>query len=123
MGYSKIENRKSKIENINSTLSLIIPCYNCLEYLNSCLFSLEKQTFKNFEVIIVDNGSSDGLSPLLQKTAFSYPVIIHQENQNTGYANGVNTGIAYCTNDIVVVLNSDLTFELQTVCCSLGSAA
>ena len=43
-------------------ISIIIPIYNVEKYLSRCLGSVEKQTFKDFEVIMVDDGSTDGLS-------------------------------------------------------------
>ena len=40
-------------------VSVIVPIYNAEKYLNACLFSIQNQTFKNFEVLLIDDGSSD----------------------------------------------------------------
>ena len=92
-------------------LSLIIPCRNGLGFLKDCLASLELQAFKKFEVVIIDNGSEDGLGEWLKGARFPYPLRVLSEKINLGYAAAVNKGISRSSAKTLVVLNSDLTFE------------
>ena len=48
-------------------ISVIIPCYNCEKWIGKCLIALEKQTYKNFEVICVDDCSTDDTKKILMK--------------------------------------------------------
>ncbi|MBN2144690.1 MAG: glycosyltransferase [Candidatus Aureabacteria bacterium] len=92
-------------------LSLIIPCHNALPYLSTCVESLKKQGFQNWELIVIDNGSTDGLKEWIRNQSFSFPFLFSRNEINPGYAAGVNQGAANCRGEIIVVLNSDLTFE------------
>lgn len=91
-------------------ISLVIPCRDNLPFLKKCLDSLEKQLFRSFEVVVVDNGSSDGLEREILSPR-SFPVLILHEKENRGFAGAVNRGIRSCRAKIVVVLNADLTFD------------
>ena len=51
----------------NSQISVIIPIYNCEKYIKECLSSLIKQTFKNFEIICINDGSNDNTLKILKK--------------------------------------------------------
>jgi GT2 family glycosyltransferase len=70
-----------------STVAVIIPNYNGKKYLADCLKSLQKQTFKDFCVIIVDNASTDGSAEQVANAE------IIRLTENTGFANAVNVGI------------------------------
>lgn len=87
----------------NPAISLIIPCRNCLCFLKECLASLENQTFRNFEIVVVDNGSDEKI--------VNEKIKVIREDKNTGYAAGVNKGIINSKGNLIVVLNSDLTFD------------
>lgn len=78
------------------TISVIVPVYNVEKYLKRCLESILKQTFRNFEVILVDDGSTDGSSNLCERYAKQYKNInvIHQ--QNAGQAVARNKGLDWC---------------------------
>ena len=72
-------------------VSVVIPNYNGIAFLDSVLASLEGQTLKNFEVIFVDNGSSDGSCSFV---AGNYPwVHIIELPENYGFCKAVNEGI------------------------------
>jgi GT2 family glycosyltransferase len=90
-------------------VSVIIVNWNGREYLPACLDSLRGQSFRDFEVIIVDNGSSDGSRELLQA---SYPwVIVVPLSSNTGFAGGNNAGFVMSRGMYVVTLNNDTRVE------------
>ena len=86
-------------------LSVIIPNYNGKKYLGDCLRSLEKQTFGVFDVIIVDNGSTDGSQEYI-KTKWPNVQLIELP-ENTGFANAVNVGIKAAESEYVFLLNND----------------
>ena len=81
-------NKKSDLK--NPLLSIIIPHHGGANILNECLSSLEKSTYKDYEIIIVDNGSKDN-SIKEAKNKFPYINILTQ-NKNLGYAGGCNRG-------------------------------
>jgi len=90
-------------------ITVIIPHYNGEEILKRCLKSLQTTQCKDFEVLIVDNGSQDN-SLHMVKTEFPEVNII-QNNKNLGYAGGCNIGIKSCNSKYVVLLNNDTTVE------------
>lgn len=86
-------------------ISVIIPNYNGIAYLDGVLSSLERQTFTDFEVILVDNGSTDGSASF---AAFSYPwVHVIQLSDNFGFSRAVNEGIRASRAPYVLLLNND----------------
>lgn len=86
-------------------VSVIIPNWNGLRLLRPCLDSLRRQTFRDFEVIVVDNASSDGSA---QALAEEYPEVrVVALQQNLGYAGGCNAGIRAAQGAILVMLNND----------------
>ena len=86
-------------------VSVVIPNYNGIAFLDSVLASLEGQTLKNFEVIFVDNGSSDGSCSFV---AGNYPwVHIIELSENYGFCRAVNEGIKASRAPYVLLLNND----------------
>lgn len=85
--------------------SVIIPNWNGKHLLKKCLTSLEKQTFKDFEVLIVDNGSTDDSIDYIRK--YFPKVGILELNKNYGFARAVNEGIKNSAGDYLVLLNND----------------
>lgn len=90
-------------------VSVIIPNYNGMQYMKKCLESLQKQTLKEFETIVVDNGSEDGSRELVQR---EYPwVRVIALSENTGFCRAVNEGIKAAESEYVVLLNNDTEAE------------
>lgn len=86
-------------------ISIVIPNWNGKEYLRACLRSLEKQTRKDFVVIVVENGSRDGSAAMVAK---EFPKVeLIQNAENLGFAGGVNCGIRVAKTEYVVLLNND----------------
>ncbi len=91
-------------------VSIIIPNYNGEQYLSDCLNALKKQTFKEFEVIMVDNGSSDNSIETARKLYEGIGIVALSEN--TGFARAVNEGIRVAKGEYVILLNNDtIPFE------------
>ncbi len=82
---------KKNEENDMRELSVVIPNWNGMAYLKACLDSLENQSFQNFEILMVDNGSKDGGTAFVRK---HYPQVrILELDQNYGFCRAVNLGI------------------------------
>ena len=88
-------------------ISVIVPIYNVAEYLEECLSSLENQTFLDFEVIMVNDGSEDGSAEIAGRfeRRNSHFVLINRENGGLSAAR--NTGLAAARGKYVYFLDSD----------------
>ena len=86
-------------------ISVIIANLNGERYLADCLQSLSAQTFRDFEVIVVDNGSTDGSVALLKKD-FPWVKVISLET-NTGFARANNIGFESSSSEFAATLNND----------------
>lgn len=90
-------------------VSVVIPNFNGMAYLDGVLSSLERQTIDNFEVILVDNGSTDGSCAFV---AAEYPwVHMIQLPENYGFSRAVNEGIHAARSPYVLLLNNDTEAE------------
>lgn len=87
------------------SVSVIIPAYNGMNYLPKTLESLLSQTFKDFEVIIVNDGSTDGIEDWFSTITDSRIKLISQVNQ--GIAAARNTGIAHAQGEYIAFLDTD----------------
>jgi len=96
--------------------SIIIPVYNVEKYVESCLKSLVNQTFKDFEIVIVDDGSKDS-SMAVVKSYLSDKIVSAKifTQKNSGQSTARNHGIQKVTGEYVLFLDSDDTFELNTL--------
>ena len=87
--------------------SIINLYWNALEYLPRCLQALENQTYKDFEVILLDNGSQQPLDPALI-TQFSLPYFqVLVQKENLGFAGGNNHAAQYGRGEYIIFLNAD----------------
>ncbi len=88
------------------SVSLIVLNWNGLHHLRRCLPSLLQQNYDGFDIVLVDNGSTDGSADYV---ASEYPgVRLLRAGSNLGYAGGMNLGIARTNADVVVLLNDDI---------------
>ena len=86
-------------------VTVVIPNYNGKKYLDDCLKSLKKQSYQEFKVIIVDDGSTDGSQDYIKK---KYPQVeLIELSANTGFANAANVGIKAADSEYVFLLNND----------------
>ena len=89
----------------NVRVSIIIPHWNGIDILSECLISLFKNKHDSYEVIVVDNASTDGSQSWVKNT---YPQVKLIENKkNYGYAGGCNLGALEAKGDYLVFLNND----------------
>lgn len=91
-------------------ISIVMPVYNGAKYLKKSLESVDNQTFKDLELICVDDGSTDDSLKLLNdfKNDYDFLVVISQKNQGSGKAR--NTGIQNAKGDYIAFLDADDIF-------------
>lgn len=96
-------------------ISIIIPIYNVEKYLPACVESILQQTYKNLEVILVDDGSPDRCPVICDELAQKDDRIrvIHQKNK--GLSGARNTGIDNAQGDYLIFVDSDDTVEQTLV--------
>lgn len=91
-----------------SKISIIVPVYNVETYLEECISSIIQQTYKNYELLLLNDGSTDKSGMICDHFAQQNPehiVVIHKENQ--GPLPTRMLGIEYASGDIIVFLDSD----------------
>lgn len=95
-------------------VSIIVPVHNSLEYIEKCLFSLVNQTIVNKEIIIVDDGSSDGSYDVCISYQQTYPKLIKVFKQNNkGVSSARNVGIINSHGKYIGFVDSDDYIELN----------
>ena len=93
---------------MNPKVSLVIPVYNSESYLSKCLDSVLNQTYKNYEIILVNDGSTDNSLEVIKSYKNMYPKIIKyvtKKNMGPGYAR--NEGIKMATGEYLMFVDSD----------------
>ena len=96
-------------------VSVVIPTYNRLPILRKCLVALENQIFidenNNYEIVIVDDGSTDGTTEWLENNIDFFPHVILFEQPHGGPAQGRNLGVEKSNGDLIVFIDSDLVVD------------
>lgn len=100
---SKRNNRENTADMEAKRVTVIIPNYNGLSFLGICMDALERQTCRDFGILVVDNGSTDGSVEWLKKQGI--PTIFLPEN--AGFSKAVNIGIRAADTPYVLLLNND----------------
>lgn len=95
------------------TISVVIPVYNVEKYLSECLDSVVNQTYKNLQIIIVDDGSTDSSGKICDEYAEKDDriTVVHQSNAGAGAAK--NTGLELIDGDYFSIIDSDDYIELD----------
>lgn len=101
-------------------ISVVIPVYNVEDYLHYAIDSLVNQTHKNFEVLLINDGSTDNSGKLCDKYAQEYDWIRVFHKENGGLSDARNYGVLKATNEWIFFLDPDdyiepFTFELLTL--------
>lgn len=93
-------------------ISVIIPCYNVEKYLPKCLDELIKQTYQDFEVICIDDVSTDSTPDILKKYASNDSrIIVLRQDSNQGVSAARNLGIKHATGEYILFCDSDDYYE------------
>ena len=102
-------------------ISVVIPTYNRRSILEKCLQALEHQDpsgeIENYEVVVVDDGSSDGTPDWLRQNAARFPHVRLVEQQHGGPAEGRNRGVDHAKGDVIVFIDSDLVVTSTFLAC------
>ncbi len=93
----------SRIKSVKS-VSLVIPLYNQLDYTKQCLESIARCTDQPYELIIVDNASTDGTQEFLRDVS----AVVIANQHNLGCAKAWNQGVRASHGDVVGILNNDI---------------
>ena len=94
-------------------VSIIIPNFNGKQFLTDCLNSITKQNFSLYEVIIIDNASTDESVEYIKDNYDEFTLI--QNRENLGFATAVNQGIKASNAEYVFLLNNDTELEVECV--------
>lgn len=87
--------------------SVIVPVYNVEQYVKKCLESLNDQTYKNFEAIIIDDGSTDDSVKIIKKFIEQKENFSYYKKKNGGLSDARNFGLKHVTGDYILFLDSD----------------
>lgn len=95
----------------NPLISVIVPIYKVEDYLDSCVQSIENQTYENLEIILVDDGSPDHCPAICDNWAErDYRIkVVHKENG--GLSDARNAGMAVASGELISFIDSDDTIE------------
>ena len=96
-------------------ISIIVPCYNVEPYLKECLDSLINQTYKNIEIIIINDGSTDKTKEIIDTYSRKHDIIhvIHQDN--AGLSEARNVGIKESSGQFIALVDSDDSVSLKFI--------
>lgn len=96
-------------------VSIIVAIYNIEEYLNRCLGSLKDQTFADFEVLCVNDGSKDGSGNIIDKFVLEDKRFKHLLKENGGLSDARNYGLQYAQGDYILFIDGDDYIESNLV--------
>lgn len=88
-------------------VSVVMPVYNCRPYLAAAIASIRAQTFADFELIIVDDGSTDGSARIMGEAARADMRVRVIRRPNTGIVGALNDGIAAARGDLIARMDGD----------------
>lgn len=94
-------------------VSVIIPSYNRVRYINQTVDSVLNQTLKSLELIVIDDGSIDGTFEKLEEYGDQIILLTHKNRVNKGQSAAINLGLRKATGKYVAILDSDDFWELD----------
>ncbi len=106
-------NKEKKKLNEKLKISIVIPVYNVEKYLHQCLKSVINQTYKNLEIICINDGSKDNSLNILNEYLKKDNRIIIVNQKNSGVSSARNKGIRLSTGDFISFIDSDDYLDLN----------
>jgi glycosyltransferase involved in cell wall biosynthesis len=98
---------------INPEISIVLCTYNRAKYLNDCIDSVINQTFQDWELLVVDDGSNDNTFEILNPYIEEYPNIRYFKHQNRKLALSKNVGIQASLGKYITFIDSDDTYKVN----------
>lgn len=96
---------------MNSLISVIVPCFNTEKYIERCLSSIIKQTYRYIEVIVVDDGSTDRSAEIIKAIEKTDDRIKYVYQENAGVSAARNKGLDCANGDLITFVDSDDTIS------------
>lgn len=90
-------------------VTIVIPNYNGKEYIEVCLDSIKRQTYKEYKVLIIDNASQDGSCEIIRDSYEDFQLVVNEKNE--GFCKAVNQGIKMSNTEYVLLLNNDTELD------------
>lgn len=90
-----------------SVISVIVPVYNVEKYLSRCIESICNQTYRNLEVLLIDDGSTDQSGEICKRYQNADERIVYIKKENGGQASARNVGLDHSTGDYIAFVDSD----------------
>src|SRR5262245_44676004 len=88
-------------------VSVVIPIFNSERYLSQAIGSILRQTYSDFEVLLLDDGSSDGSAEIAQKAAARDPRVVFVNGGHLGVVHWRNAGVDMAKSEFVAMMDSD----------------
>lgn len=101
-------------------VSIVLLNWNGKRFLKDCVCSIQQQSYQNFELIIVDNCSTDGSQEVLLHEYAQYQLFLKEKN--LGYCGGANLGIRKARGEYVLILNPDVILSANFLSCLIDAA-
>ena len=96
----------------NNMISIIIPVYNQAEHLVNCLASIQKQTYNNYEIIAVNDGSTDRIIEIIEKFKQIFgPKLTYTEQENRGASAARNKGAKLARGEYIIFCDADVVMQ------------
>ena len=92
-----------------SLVSIVIPSYNSARTIAKCIQSIAENTYRNIEIIVVDDCSTDDSPALVESLKFSCPLKLIRQKENSGPAAARNAGAKVASGDYIFFFDSDTT--------------
>ena len=100
---------------INMKVSVVTPNYNGEKFLKNYFKSLNEDSEYIGEIIFIDNGSDDSSLEFIKNSAFNFPVVLIENDENLGFAPAVNQGILKSKYDYILSLNNDTQIKKGSI--------
>ncbi|MBH0064868.1 glycosyltransferase family 2 protein [Psychrobacter sp. SZ93C1] len=103
-------------------VSIIVPVYNVASYIDACLASIKQQTYKNIEIIVVEDCSTDNSKQALTSHFTDKRIKVIQHNENSGLSAARNTGIKSAIGEYMMFVDSDDIVDIRLVAACVDCA-
>ncbi len=101
-------------------ISIILLNWNGKRFLQGCIESIQAQSYQDFELLIVDNASTDGSPEFLQQQYAQYQLYLNKKN--LGYCGGANQGIRKSRGEYILIVNPDIILSENFLSCLVNAA-